>query len=59
MYRTRASYKIVSLINLNKFLHYDTSDTEENISADNGSEELVDPSESVIVLRLPVSTLTL
>ena len=36
------SYKIVPLNNLNKYLHYDTSETEVdlNISANNGSEKL-------------------
>ena len=37
---SRRSYKIVPLINLNKYLHNDTSETEVNIniSVNNGSE---------------------
>jgi len=38
---TRTSYKIVSLINLNKYIHYDSSKTEGNInvSVNNTSEK--------------------
>jgi len=36
------SYKVVPVTNLNKYLHYDTSETRVNIniSANNGSEKL-------------------
>ena len=39
---SRASYKIVPLTNLNKYLHYDTSETEVNIniSVNKGNEKL-------------------
>jgi len=39
----RTSYKIVRLTNLNKYLNYDTSETEVNvnISANNSSEKLL------------------
>jgi uncharacterized protein YeeX (DUF496 family) len=38
---SRTSYKIVPLTNLNKYLHYDTSETEVNIilSVNNDSEK--------------------
>ena len=40
---TRINYKIVAVTNLNKYLHYGTSGTENayiNIGANNGSEKL-------------------
>ena len=39
---TMTSYKIVPLTNLNKYLHYDISETEVdlNISVNNGTEKL-------------------
>jgi len=39
---TRTSYKIVPLTNLNRYLHYETSETKVNIniSANNSSEKL-------------------
>jgi len=39
---SRTSYKIGPLTNLNKYLHYDTSETEVNIniSVNNGNEKL-------------------
>ena len=36
---TRTSYKIVPLTSMNKYLHYGTSKTEMNISANMGSEK--------------------
>ena len=38
---SRTSYKIVPLTNLNKYLHYDTGETEVNINihVNNGSEK--------------------
>ena len=45
--RTRENYRIVPLTNLNKSLHYGTSETELNIniSANNGNEKLADSTE--------------
>jgi len=51
MYSSRTIYKIVPLNNLNKYLHYNTGETEVNlsISVNNGSEKLLNKT-----LRLPI-----